>query len=789
MRFLFSSKKDCQRLAHFIGSKAVAIVVVAVLVSLFAFHAAKSIRVDSNYLAFLPDSFPGAQSLKRLTQIRGGFGNFMLITEGGTLESRRAFVKDYIAEVKKLSWVEEAEVEKGWEKIKRNKLLFVGMEDLQEIHQRLDAAVKKKILDKNPLYISFLDEEDTVPLTFDDIERKYQATSFGTSYFEDPDLKYTLGLIWPHGSLVDMAFSRQAYADLQKLLHSFDDRIQKDGIVVDIGGEYRNKIDEYDSLLRNVMGSSLLTFIGITVLLVVFYRKPLSVLFIIIPLGLGSLWTLAAAQLIVGQLNLLTVFLVAILFGIGIDYGIFLFSSYSHFRQKGLKGGAALAEMYWDCGKPLGGAALTTALAFAILMAGDFRGFFEFGLLSSIGIFILLFTYLFVAPALWILAEQASLLSWKEKEKVSRWPLFLGNKMIVMAVVLAITGLALFPLIGFEYDYGKLRSLRNSYWKLDRIIHDVFPLSKTPAVILTESLDETRKVVSAIREKIPHWTTVDTVKSVLDILPEDTEGKKIEISAIKGLIDKYASHFSENEQKLLSKWKPYLNPDEIHVEDLPHSLLRQFHLQEQEHDYYFVLIYDKVRLSDAQNALKYADEIREIKADGKSYFPAEGSILFADALELMKRESGLAFLLMLVVVFAVLLWEFRSLPDALITLSPTLLGFLILFIFMFLFGLKLNIFNLVIFPILLGVADDGALHLFYHLKHLEPRETKQQGIARIARSLLVASLTTLFGFASLINTDHQGLRSLGILACLGILANLISCLVFFPAIVLKFLKK
>lgn len=790
MPILFSSKAVCTKLSHLIIKYWWVVILASLFLSLASYTVASKITVNSNFLAFLPDSFPGVKNLRHISEIRGGFGNFMLVTQGGKPETRRSFVRDFIEKARKLDWVEYAESEKGWDKIKQSKLLFIDHEDLKDINRRLNRVIDERKIEKTKLYISFLNPNEKSDLNFSDIERKYQSTSFGTPYYEDVKQNYTIGILWPKGTMTDMSFSRRAYADLLVLKKEFAERAAKEGLEIDIGGEYRNKIDEYDSLLQNVAGTSVLTLVLISLLLIWNYKKWFSVVLILLPLFAGSLWTVAAAQMMVGQLNLLTVFLVAILFGIGIDYGIYLFSSYSHFREQGEEVKSSLTAVYWESGKPLAGAALTTALAFAILMTTDFRGFFEFGLLAAVGILILFFSYLFLGPALWIAGEKSGLISFYQIKRQARyWPVFLSRKVILVALVLGGMGLVAASNLKFEYDYGKLRSLKNSYWKLDGIIHEVFPLSKTPAVILTESLEETSRLVETIQSQLSDWTTVDTVKSILDFMPKDRDLKMQEIASIRKKLEQYDSYFSAQDRQLLDQWLPYLNPSDVTLADMPPSLQKQFYFQYQGQEYYPVLIYDKVRLSDVRNAMKYASEIRVISTPEKDYYPAESSLLFADAMNVMKKESVSSFALMLLAVLLMLRWELKKWSEALIAIVPSLLGFLILFIFMYFFDLKLNIFNMVIFPILLGLADDGALHLFYHLKHLKKGESVKPALARVGQSLVLASLTTLFGFASLAFADHQGLRSLGVLACVGILSNLLSCLIFFPAIATWYLSQ
>lgn len=782
----FWNKKICAKIAHSMVKWPVLYVFGVLLITGASLFLSSKLSIDSNYMAFLPESFPGVQNLKEvIKRTGGGFGNFMVVIEGSTPEVRRNYAKNFTEEAAKFDWVDYAEYQKGWEKISQNRLLYLGVNDLQLIYDRLLRFIDAKKVSSSELYIDFLkeDEQQANSLSFDDIKRKYQATSFGTPYFEDPDLKYTIVVVWPKGSMTDMGFSKKVYQDLQDLKGRLNPDKDSVGLQVSIGGEFRSKIDEYDSLMNNVLGSSTLSFLGIGFLLILFYRKVGSVFYTLIPLVIGSLWCFGLAYLFVGRLNLLTVFLVAILFGIGVDYGIYLFSRYVEERRHHPNIQEAIALVLEETGRGLISASLTTALAFGILVFTDFKGFREFGLLAFAGIASLLFAYLGLSPVIWVLAERWKLIHPKKVLPMGfKIPVFKSHRAVLFFNgVLFLACLLALPFVKFEYDYGNLRSVNNSYWKLKSKIQAVFPLSKTPAIVVTDTLEETREVVQAVRDLIPQVTTVDTVKSILDFLPEDTLGKKTILQKIEALLDKNQQFFSLKEKEQVEQFKPYLHPTEVSLSDIPKSILRQFTFPHGAAGY-SVLIYDKVPLSNAKKALQYANDIRDIKtASGKVFHPSEGSMLFADALTLMKKEALFAFLAMVLVVFTVLFLEFRKLKFALIVFTPIIFSFFLTFGLMVLFNIKLNIFNLVIFPILIGMADDSCIHLYHRLTHNEKNTPIPTIINQTGNSVLLATLTAMIGFGSIMSSDHQGLKSLGLLALVGMAANLYSSLVFFPS--------
>ena len=93
--------------------------------------------------------------------------------------------------------------------------------------------------------------------------------------------------------------------------------------------------------------------------------------------------------MILGHVNLITGFLLAILTGLGVNYGIhFLFRYNEEIVKK--TSSVALKHAFVSTGRASLTGAFTTAISFITLGFSKFRGFSEFGLLASIGIMITL---------------------------------------------------------------------------------------------------------------------------------------------------------------------------------------------------------------------------------------------------------------------------------------------------------------------------------------------------------------------------------------------------------------
>ncbi|MGZ8243176.1 MMPL family transporter [Methylomagnum sp.] len=124
---------------------------------------------------------------------------------------------------------------------------------------------------------------------------------------------------------------------------------------------------------------------------------------IFVPMGMGVVWSLGLALLGVGHLTIVTAGFIAILFGLGADYGIFTTSSIAEQRRAGkplveaigLGIGASFHAVF-----TAGGASV---LIFGALTTVDFPGFAELGRVAAEGVLMILIATWMVQPALYAL--------------------------------------------------------------------------------------------------------------------------------------------------------------------------------------------------------------------------------------------------------------------------------------------------------------------------------------------------------------------------------------------------
>jgi len=166
-----------------------------------------------------------------------------------------------------------------------------------------------------------------------------------------------------------------------------------------------------------------------------------------------------------------------------------------------------------------------------------------------------------------------------------------------------------------------------------------------------------------------------------------------------------------------------------------------------------------------------------------------GMILVADQMNIMARQDGRqASIFALLVVFLILLADFRNIKLAVITMLPLLASFLTLFGFMAITGIKFDFLNIIVVPLLIGIGIDDAVHI----NHRYLREGKGRMdvvIAMTGTALLMTTLTTIFGFASFIPSIMRAMRSTGIVLSLAMAIAFLNSVLFHPAVLIIVTEK
>ena len=137
----------------------------------------------------------------------------------------------------------------------------------------------------------------------------------------------------------------------------------------------------------------------------------------------------------------------------------------------------------------------------------------------------------------------------------------------------------------------------------------------------------------------------------------------------------------------------------------------------------------------------------------------------------------------IVLVFLLLLLDFRSLKLTGVAMAQLIAGVLMMLGVMKLFDVEINYVNSFVATMILGVGIDYSIHLVHRLNLTDGRI--EPGLLETGKAVVMAALTNMAGFGTLAFGNYPALRSFGFVALLGSVTCLFTALTLVPALMVR----
>ncbi|MBU4484322.1 MMPL family transporter [bacterium] len=755
-------------------------------------------NIETDFASLLPKGYP---SVQRYEVIRDKFKkvkNLILVVKTEDAKTVKEILPDLAAHIEKHPDVKMVQFKKpGYDFFNKNKLLYLNFDDLKDFRDRIDRRIQREKL--GGLYISFDDEGDDEPQTFEELKKKYSAKySEGiiSEYFTNDDETVFLMHIDPKtATTTNLNFSKTFFNNIKNTVEEWNIKDKDPTVEILWTGSIKTYLDEYYTTIDDLTRAGIISAIAIVLLILVYYRHWSALFFILIPLAMGLSWNFGAIYHIIGQLNMITAFLFSILFGLGIDFGIHMFSRYVEERKRSRDLSEAIFHMLAYTGRSSFTAGMTTCTVFFLLIVNDFKGFSEFGLIAGLGLITTLLAFYIILPAMLAVADKLHIYKikteiFKEVDSKLMGKAFPKPKLIVAASgVFVILSLVAMYFISFNYDFTELRIKVPATLQAKEKSYEVSKRRSVPSVVLLNGKDQAEAVRKAVEDlKKQPDSLIDSFRSVYTLVPNNQDEKMAVMKEIRTLLeDDVVDKLVKGEKREhLDDLKESTFAGPVKFEDLPKNITELFFGDESdrfEGNEELVYIFPKgeIELSDGRYALHFADEVRDIATNQGIFHAASSSVIFADVLAMMLRDSRRAVLFSFLCVGFLLFLDFKKTKKVVIVMIPLLCGTLWMLGTMVVTGGQLNFFNMIVLPTILGLGIDYGVH-FYHRFEEEGYKNVMKVWRYTGNAILMTSLTTIAGFSGLIFTNHGGLRTIGTLAVIGITTCLIASVVFLPAI-------
>jgi uncharacterized protein len=755
-------------------------------------------NISTDPIDLLPKTDPNVATLRMAREKleRGVRSN--IVVESDDRNANIRFIQDMVARLAKEPYVGRVEWRKtGYDFFDRHKLLFMDRQDLITIRDRISRKIEKeKMLG---FYIDLEDSNGEEEFSFKDLETKYKskyARDVSSEYNESPDGRIFSFVVESPPGDTGLSASARFQDQLENFLKRLEPTRFHPTMKVYLTGA--TKVLEYQALMRDLLKVGYISAALICIPLFFRFRSLLHVLWVFLPLLVGMPASFGVTSMFVPKLNICTSFLFAILGALGVENGVHIFSRYYETRRHGLSQAEAIEEIFSKTGRAILTSVASVAITFLSMMWNDFRGFSEFGIISGLGLWVIFLVYFSFMPAMLVAAERLHLLRFSKVEspreaKFFRIPASLLTTTLIIGLFATLLSFAATASMKFEYDSQKTRAeipeLLEAKAKQRKTVSRV----NSPAVLVVqnqEEVEQLKKAVEGVKEKDVLTPTIDISKSYYDLIPPDQKAKLRILREIHHLLNDKTIRLLKGENKknvdrfreLISKTKA-VTGDEISP-DLQHLFKGNSKVKG---DLFYINALPELELDDGRNAMAFVKDVGKVVTSTGTYFPSSEAIVYGKMLQTMLDDTPRVMIVSLILIIFFVWLDFRSFRKTLIVMTSIMLGVLWMFGLMWMFDVRLNFFNMVIIPVVLGMSIDNSIHIFHRYQELGPGSMPRV-LASSGRAALIASLTNASAFIGLLFCTHKGLFSIGLLATMGVATCLVSTLFFFP-VMLLFLER
>jgi len=592
--------------------------------------------------------------------------------------------------------------------------------------------------------------------------------------------------------------------------------------------------EEFATIKENAVPHGIATILIVLFILWRALGSGRTIVAVFASLIVGLAVTAAVGLLMVGTLNLISVYFAVLFVGLGVDFGIQFAVRYRSERHRVGDLKESLLQTGRYIAAPLTLAALATAAGFLSFLPTDYRGVSELGLIAGVGMLIAFATSVTLLPALLAVLKppgEPEALGYPALAPIDR---FLDRRRIAVLTVtllVIIAGLPLLAWLRFDFNPINLRSPKVESVATFLDLRNDPSGNVNASEVLTATLDDAEKAAARLRE-VPQVSRAITLNTFVpqdqdrklqliqtaagelgpalnpdEATPPPTDAENVAAlntaaqtltrtagnatgpgadaakrlataltalaSAQPDVRARAQAAFVPPLKTALDELRGLLSAQRVTLDTLPADLKREWVAADGRAR---VQITPKGNANDTEALREFAEAVLKVEPTAIS-----GPISILESSRTIVRaffEAGAWAL----VSITLLLWlTLRRITDVLLTLIPLLLAGVVTLEICVLIDLPMNFANIIALPLLLGVGV--AFKIYYIMAWREGQTNLLQSV--LTRAVMFSAATTATAFGSLWLSSHPGTSSMGKLLALSLVCTLAAAALFQPILMGK----
>lgn len=550
-------------------------------------------------------------------------------------------------------------------------------------------------------------------------------------------------------------------------------------------------------------------FLVTAILLFIFFRSIQPVLFSLLVIVCGVIFTLGSIVLLGYKLTVLSGLIPPLIIVIGVPNCILILNKYHGEIGNGVSKIRALHTAIARSSVSLFFANITTAIGFAVFCAIKNHILFEFGLIASINVFITFLLSLMLVPIIFSYLpepkpkhlkhlEGKRLRSILEKVAV----ITTNRRKIIYIVVIAVVVVSFFGLLKIKangYVVDDLPSkdpLLVDLHYFEKNYGGVLPFeiiinTKQPDGLLKSNARALYKI-NRLQKMLSHYDALARPVSVVEIVKfmyQSYKGGDPKFYKMPSATDlKNIAEYVKNEKQKENQLKSFVDSDKQYtrvsiqmadigsvkvgklIKELRPRIDSLFNFDDDEHKW----------LSEAN---RY-----DVRLTGNS-------LMFLKGNEFLVTNLVESVVLAIVLIALFMLTLFTSFRMILISTIPSLVALLITAGLMGYLGIPLKASTILVFSIAFGISSDGTLYFLTKYRHeikknkLSITDAVRITISETGVSMIYTAVVLFFGFGMFALSGFGGTQALGVLISFTLLIAYCANLILLPAFLLSLEKR
>ncbi|HLK38924.1 MAG TPA: MMPL family transporter [Polyangiaceae bacterium] len=594
----------------------------------------------------------------------------------------------------------------------------------------------------------------------------------------------------PRGSAFTSAEARAVVGDVESAMAV----VARPSITMELAGGHAIALATEQMLKHDLALSGALSLLLTSAAFVLTFRRARALAAVLPPLALGTLWTTGLAALLPAGLSGVSLAFAAVVVGVGVDTGVHVYSALLDARRAGLgatDAARAAREATW---RPTLTAATVAGVAFASLALSGLRAMRELGLLCGAGEILTAVAILWVTPEIGAWMERGA----PPAPRPSAWVEWLvrctsTGRRATVALAVCAAPIAIVALVGWPRPADALVAIRpSSLAPLTAADHVRALFGGQPGEWVVLSIDPEEDAarrradrVAEALEPLIGAGQIDGFDALATFAPSAgtramrlAERDRLDLPARRGALESALRDGGFDVKACAPALDAFAAPgreDTSATGDRDAALgwLRARHVARDGRET-LVATFVRVHKGSAERT-----RAAILSADPRAVITGFDSIDrgLRDALG---RDLGVVGGAALVIVAVGMRLALRSARQMLVALATLVCELGVVGLAMRMLAVRWHVYDALVLPVLFGVTIDESMFLLY-----ATRDGSIRGALEHQGPLIAATaLTTSAGFAALIACRFPGLRDLGVVGTVGVLAGLVAALVVVPSALL-----